>query len=83
MMTLAEKMARANDREEAAQKGEPDPWEQKGDDYEQFRAERIACMVEVLKAMRNRSADEFGTDITWSQLWFWQDAIDAAIEEAR
>jgi len=39
---LLEQMARAHDREEAAQKGEPDPW---ADDFpDEMKSERIAAM---------------------------------------
>jgi len=48
-----EAMARAYDKEDAAQRGEPDPWDIEFDDefqFEEFRAERLACSQTALTA---------------------------------
>lgn len=50
--TMLEKMARAHDAEDAAQRGEPDPWSIEGDDFEEFRAGRIEAMRAALQALR-------------------------------
>jgi hypothetical protein len=55
---VLEAMARAHDREDAAQRGEPDPWAWtpgEGDpvlqDFETFRADRVAAMREACTAL--------------------------------
>lgn len=48
---LLEAMCRAHDQEEAAQRGEPSPWRDEGDDFETFRADRIAAMRAAWSAM--------------------------------
>lgn len=50
---MIEEMCRGHDREDAAQKGEPSPWEiaVDGDDFHSFRKERIVAMREALKAV--------------------------------
>lgn len=41
---MVEQMARAHDAEDAAQRGEPSPWDIPGDDFGIFRLDRIAAM---------------------------------------
>lgn len=45
-----EAAARAHDAEDAAQRGEPDPWSIEGDDFTEFRSDRIASMRAALSA---------------------------------
>lgn len=57
---MVEAMARAHDKEDAAQRGEPSPWDFKGaeeGDDAAFRDERIASMRQALTAMT-----KFGVD---------------------
>lgn len=84
-MTMLERMARAHDREEAAQRGEPDPWAEAGEDFEQFRDERIACFVEALKAFRSPPTETLLRAYNGRKLnngEFLRALIDAAIAEA-
>lgn len=45
-----EAAARAHDAEDAAQRGEPDPWSIEGEDFKEFRASRIVAMRAALQA---------------------------------
>jgi hypothetical protein len=47
-------MCRAHDAEDSAQRGEPNPWEiyTDADDFEGFKADRIAAMRAALQALR-------------------------------
>lgn len=45
-----EAAARAHDAEDAAQRGEPDPWDLEGDDFNEFRADRMSAMRAALEA---------------------------------
>lgn len=45
-----EAAARAHDAEDAAQRGEPDPWDMEGDDFNEFRADRMSAIRAALEA---------------------------------
>jgi hypothetical protein len=42
-------MCKEHDREEAAQRGEPSPWDAEGEDYDEFREERLHAMYEAFE----------------------------------
>lgn len=64
-----EALARAYDREDASQRGEPDPWKDAEDDAE-WVSERLACaqVAEAAYLAAARSAPEAGKAVAWGLL---------------